>query len=47
MRKVVQIQMAGSTVIALCEDGTIWQLKGGPVDFEWAQLPDIPPATTH
>jgi hypothetical protein len=47
MRKVVQIQMAGSVVIALCEDGTIWKLDGGPVEFKWTPLPDIPPSTTH
>ena len=48
MRKVIQIAVAGDgsnrpDLIALCNDGSIWQLG-----YEWSRLPDIPrdePAT--
>ena len=37
-RKVIQIAGDNEAIIALCSDGTIWQLTGGL----WYKTPDIP-----
>ena len=37
-RKVVQIAAADVAYMALCDDGTMWQLSGR----DWDQLPPIP-----
>lgn len=41
-RKVIQIFPIGGTIVALCNDGTIWQLTGGPLTFNWEPMPAIP-----
>lgn len=45
-RKVVQVSGLGmDQVIALCDDGTMWELKWlgwPPTRKAWVKLPDIP-----
>jgi hypothetical protein len=39
MRKITQIQMNEQTLVALCDDGTLWQLARD--GSGWYSLPDI------
>jgi hypothetical protein len=49
-RKVVQVSQAGSetgyTLVALCNDGTMWYSDSCNPMMHWLQLPPIPPTTT-
>lgn len=47
MRKVIQISVSGPydgamVGLALCNDGSIFQLKGDTNALAWQRLPDIP-----
>lgn len=47
-RKAVQFQVvpgAPALLIALCDDGSMWQRNAYPPEAEWIRLPDIPQAT--
>lgn len=47
-RKVVQFQVlpgAPTLLIALCDDGSMWQRNAYPPEADWIRLPDIPQAT--
>lgn len=38
MRKIIQITGREDSMIALCDDGTLWELHKGA----WRQLPGVP-----
>lgn len=39
--KIIQITISAGNLIALCEDGTLWQMRLNGIAMEWAQLPAI------
>ena len=44
-RKVVQVLKGFYEIVALCDDGTMWDLKWRglrPAKLVWARLPNIP-----
>jgi hypothetical protein len=46
MRKIIQIASHGGSVLALCDDGTVWELIRGPSAYSeadiWRKLPPVP-----
>ena len=39
--KIIQITTSKGNLIALCEDGTVWQMRLDGIAMAWVQLPGI------
>lgn len=39
IRKIIQVSVVGSHILALCDDGTLWETRHAGNDRVWVKVP--------